>query len=661
MNIKRLLSVIISLILVIPAVFTVFTAATGADEAVFSSASDIVPVKVYAENQIRGDLFLDGSITARDSRSLKSLLVGAVIETSRLTVDIDGNGIVNAKDSMALKKIIVGISDPIYYGNTTVAKSFDSDEEAMALETLEVNETDAFFDYPLPDTGIAYFAIVAKGTDGCTVSTADDQNEMADALSYETVEGNNYSAWVAELPNYSAGSCLEVRFDAQPVVGKTVFVDSVIFADTEAEALAAANARVEARAVSEGEEFKYVTVNFDSSAPLSRITSANHASATYDAGNNAMKLQVSGSSADPWVLLNFEDLAISADEYKYIVYKSKIPSNCNQPTPQGELFFAAGNIQVPTGGYSTIYSQFKDNTYHSSIFELTNAAFWQGTVHSIRFDFYTSCAVGDTQYVKSITFCNTYEAAAAICDDRTSPTTDINSIFFYGKFDNGSFKLSYRMYVPYDYDGVTEYPFLMLLHGAGERGTDGTYQLSGGFPKLFDNTSKSTFRNIVFVPQCPNDMKWVDCDWTAGSYSVNHTPESNPLSSAISVVMNAFNNYKIDRDRVYVSGLSMGGYGSWDVLTRHGDIFTAGVILCGGGDPSKASVLKDIPIRIYHGTADNIVPTRGSQQMYDAIVAAGGSRVYYTPLGGYDHMIWDHVYAQQWVFDWLYQQRISAR
>ena len=105
----------------------------------------------------------------------------------------------------------------------------------------------------------------------------------------------------------------------------------------------------------------------------------------------------------------------------------------------------------------------------------------------------------------------------------------------------------------------------------------------------------------------------------------------------------------------------MGGYGTWDVLLRHNDVFAAGVPLCGGGDPTQASRLLDVPIRAFHGTSDNIVPSRGSKQMYDAIVALGGTKCHYTALGGYDHFIWDYVYQQQWVFDWLYDQRISDR
>ncbi|MBR0303587.1 MAG: hypothetical protein IJQ80_07030, partial [Clostridia bacterium] len=505
------------------------------------------------------------SINAKDLKTLKRLIVGDEITSPRFAVDLNDDGRITTKDSATMKKIISGVIQPTYYGNAVITKSIGAEEGAAALTVTQVNTKGAFFDVPLQDRTSRYVAFVMKDAASFSVAVSDKMNMRTDALSYDSVEGNNYSAYIAYLPEYTTEDCLEITFDAQPTVGETVYIDSMIFADTLADVRSIAGERVEARKISDPEEFKYVTVNFDSPSQASRVISKNNTTASYDSGYNALKLQVTGSSADPWALVNLEDLAISADEYKYIVYNSMIPSGCHQATPEGEIFYSAGSITQPTGGYSNIYSQFSDSKFHSSIFEMTNAAFWTGTVHSLRFDYYCACAVGDSQYVRSVTFCNSYRAAAAICADRTTPVADIKSIFFYGKYDDGSFKLSYRMYVPYDYDGVKEYPFLMLLHGAGERGTDGTYHLQGGFPYLFNDTTKSTFKNIVFAPQCPKDIKWVDCDWTYGSYNLNNTPESKPLGAAMNVVYKAFLNYKIDRDRVYVSGLSMGGYGSWDV------------------------------------------------------------------------------------------------
>lgn len=649
--------VICMLVACVPASFASESSQTTA----FNSQESLSAVRVYGTNVYRGDFNGDTHINVKDLGILKRMVVGVIENYNRLSIDLNADGKITAKDVTRIKKIITGSDSGAPYGNTTVEKAYDQDEGAMKLTEVEANSTAAFFDIDITDNSYKYFAIVLKGSSSCAFSIADTGNTLTAATPAGTVDGNNYSAYLAEIPDHISTTTLEVSFDTAPTAGKEVFVDSVIFADTLAEVTSIATDRVDARTIPDPQEFSYVTVNFDNSAALSRIVSANNTSASYNAGYNAMKLQVSGSSSDPWVLVNLEDLAINADDYKYIVYNSMIPSNCNQPTPEGELFYAVGSIAQPTAGYSNIYSQFKDSQFHSTIVEFTNAAFWTGTVHAIRFDYYCGCAVGDSQYVRSLTFCNSYEAAAAICADRVTPVPDIKSIFFYGKYDDGSFKMSYRMYVPYDYDGTTEYPFLMLLHGAGERGTDGTYHLQGGFPYLFNDTSKSSFNNIVFAPQCPTDMKWVESDWTYGSYNLNATPESTPIGAAHAIVNKAFRNYKIDRDRVYVSGLSMGGYGTWDTLLRHCDTFAAGVPLCGGGDPTQASRLLDIPIRAFHGTADNIVPSRGSKQMYDAICALGGTKCHYTALGGYDHMIWDYVYQQQWVFDWLYQQRISDR
>ena len=663
MKLVRLISLVLATLLLLGSVPSVL-ATQGVYPEVFDSADSLDAFRVYSTNLPHGDLDGDGAVDSKDYRAIKKIVAGDTSRVCRFTIDVNNDSEFDLKDTARIKKIISGSMPMTYVGNSSVSKSYDEEENAAKLTVARKGSaTGAFFEIDLDNNGPLYFAVVLKGTDDCKIRKTNLYNNIS-VYTPEKIAGNNYSAWVATLTPYTDLYTLEILFDESPEVNEEVFVDSFVFADTYEDARAFAEGRVAARHIDDPDEpveFKYVTVNFDSSDCLSRIISRNNTSASYNSGYNAMKLQVSGSSSDPWALVSFEDLGIDADEYKYIVYKSMCPSSCNQSLPEAELFYVVGNISQPRAGYSTIYSQIKDSEFHSSIFELTNAAFWTGTVHSLRFDYYCGCAVGDTQYVRSITFCNTYEAAAAIATDRSAKTTDYRQLFYYGKYDDGEFKLSYRMYVPFDYDGEREYPFLMMLHGAGERGDNGTYHLTGGFPYLFSNTDKSTFNVICFAPQCPENMKWVDCDWGNGSYSVVNTPESKPLGAAISVVNKAFQNYKIDRDRVYVTGLSMGGYGTWDTLLRHKDIFAAGVPLCGGGDPSQASRLLDVPIRAYHGTADNIVPSRGSKQMYDAIIALGGTKCSYTALGGYDHFIWDYVYQQQWVFDWLYQQRISDR
>ena len=615
----------------------------------FDSPENGSIITVYSDVVSLGDADADGKISATDYMKTKMFFSGEYIPPVRFALDADGDGHYNLKDSFLLRKIYSEGS--LIASNTAVEKSYDGDESAYVLTYSGEND---LFDIDLSGAaGSKYVSIVWKNVTGARFRAIGGNLEVISSYYPENFEPGKYS--VVTVPVSERAECIEVSYSADG----PVYIDSIVFSKASQAAETAAAERAELRRGVP--ESKFFAINFDSPASLADFTNSNHTTASYNASYNALKLQVSGGNGDPWILLDLDKYGISADEYKYIVYTSMIPSENHQPQPEGELFYAAGDIPGPTAGYSNIYSQIKDGAFHSKIFEMTNADFWTGQVHSLRFDYYCACAVGDTQYVTSVVFCNTYEAALEVAVDKTNLTTDYKQLFNYGIYDNGSFKLSYRYYVPYGYDNTNKYPALVLLHGAGERGTDGTYHLTGGFPYLFNNTSNPAFGSIVIAPQCPTGYQWVDTPWGQGNYSTDAVPQSEPMTAVVEILDNVFNNYSVDRDRVYASGLSMGGFGTWDLLARHSDIFAAGVPICGGGDPSKANILKDIPIRTFHGTADNVVPFRGTQEMYNAIIAAGGTKISFTSYGGADHFIWDTVYSTGWVFDWLFEQSMADR
>ena len=178
---------------------------------------------------------------------------------------------------------------------------------------------------------------------------------------------------------------------------------------------------------------------------------------------------------------------------------------------------------------------------------------------------------------------------------------------------NPSFVLNYRLYVPQNYDANKSYPVIMFLHGAGERGSDNTKQLNATIQNMFDTYPAKVEQSIVIVPQCPGGNQWVNHPWADGNYSLDNIAMSRALTAAYEVLQNVLGKYSCDRERIYAMGLSMGGFGTWDLLMRYPDTFAAGVPICGGGDPSKAEILKNIPIWTRHGTADPTVPYAGTQ------------------------------------------------
>ena len=229
-------------------------------------------------------------------------------------------------------------------------------------------------------------------------------------------------------------------------------------------------------------------------------------------------------------------------------------------------------------------------------------------------------------------------------------------------FEDGTFKgtnglgMKYRLYVPSNYDPNKDYPVLLFLHGAGHRGTDNAAPVKGIIYNLFNHKDPLVDDAIVLVPQCPKNYQWVDTPWAKGSYSVDAIPESKAMKTVLELLDMVEREYSTDKDRYYAFGLSMGGFGTWDLIMRHPDRFAAAVALCGGADPTKGSVLVDMPIWTVHSLDDTSVPVKGTQDMVKAIVDAGGSKIIYDELNGYGHGVGTITAVRDEVFKWMFAQ-----
>ncbi len=224
-------------------------------------------------------------------------------------------------------------------------------------------------------------------------------------------------------------------------------------------------------------------------------------------------------------------------------------------------------------------------------------------------------------------------------------------------FENGDTKLPYRLVLPETYDENKSYPMLVFLHGAGERGNDNELQLFHCVQYLADNLPEC----IIVAPQCPANNQWVDTPWANGAYSIDKVPESNELKAVIELLDALQEEFNVDADRIYASGLSMGGFGAWDLMMRHNDYFAAGVLVCGGGDPSQAEALKDTPLFVFHGDADDAVPVSGSRDTVQAIKDAGGELVQYVEYPGKGHGIWNDAFAHPGMLQELMTYKLSTR
>ena len=227
--------------------------------------------------------------------------------------------------------------------------------------------------------------------------------------------------------------------------------------------------------------------------------------------------------------------------------------------------------------------------------------------------------------------------------------------------DGRKTEIPYRIRRPGDLSPDDPVPLIIFLHGAGSRGDDNRKQL-GWFPEWWVTESRlgDRHRAVIFVPQCPTGGRWASVATDAeGERRIDASlPPTEPMQAVMKKIQELVADPAIDPSRVYLTGLSMGGFGSWDLVSRHPDWFAAVVPICGGGDPSFAPRIaaSGVPIWTVHGDADRVVPVDLTRTMVRAIRKADG-RVGYTELPGVRHDSWRFGYGPEGPMEWMLAQR----
>ena len=235
---------------------------------------------------------------------------------------------------------------------------------------------------------------------------------------------------------------------------------------------------------------------------------------------------------------------------------------------------------------------------------------------------------------------------------------DINEVASFNTYKNTNTVLPYRLILPDNYDDNKSYPLIFFFHGAGERGTDNTKQFVHLVQYIYDNAPEDC---IIVAPQCPSADQWVDTPWINGAYSTDKVKESNEMVAVMELLEDLEIKYSVDADRIYAIGLSMGGFATWDIITRHNDVIAAAIPICGGGDPSKAELLKDTPIFTFHAINDTSVPYQGTKQTVDAIKGVGGTKIEYTQYSTGGHGIWNQAIQTKGLLEKLFKCKLSDR
>ena len=206
-------------------------------------------------------------------------------------------------------------------------------------------------------------------------------------------------------------------------------------------------------------------------------------------------------------------------------------------------------------------------------------------------------------------------------------------------FGGKEISIRYLLFLPKSYEKKKLWPFMLFLHGAGERGNDLNEIKKWGPPKRV--TEKADFPFVLISPQCPKDKRW--------DPALLH-----------SLVTHVAKPHRIDRSQMYCTGLSMGGYGTWAMIAKYPKLFAAAVPICGGGDPAAAKKITHIHIWAFHGDADRVVPLIRSRAMIDAIhEAAGHKKAKLTIYPGVNHNSWTKTYSNEKIYRWMLSQRVD--
>ncbi|TAE57609.1 MAG: phospholipase [Bacteroidetes bacterium] len=222
--------------------------------------------------------------------------------------------------------------------------------------------------------------------------------------------------------------------------------------------------------------------------------------------------------------------------------------------------------------------------------------------------------------------------------------------------------LPYRVLYPENYDSTRQYPLVLFLHGRGECGTDNEKQLTHGAKLFLDPVNRRSYPAIVLFPQCPVESYWssvkIDRSSSPATFVFDDSgAPSEPLAAVADLVQRFIQNGQADPSRVYITGLSMGGMGTFEMVDRHPELFAAAAPICGGGDTRHYSkAVRKIPFWVFHGGADPVVPVKHSREMVQKLESLRVS-VKYSEYPGVGHNSWDNAFAEPDFLAWMFQQR----
>jgi predicted peptidase len=219
--------------------------------------------------------------------------------------------------------------------------------------------------------------------------------------------------------------------------------------------------------------------------------------------------------------------------------------------------------------------------------------------------------------------------------------------------------LGFRLYIPEGYNTSEKYPLILYLHSGGANGDDNKSQIGPIAGKLISPIFQNISKSFVMIPQCPKGEQWVNTNFKKKpfkNYDQDSIPESHSMKMIVKALADLQKKYSIDNKRLYITGYSMGGSGTWDMITRYPDIFAAAVPVTGVSDPSRAKDISHISVWAFHGVEDEISSVDNTRNMIREL-KNNGSLCRYTEYPNIGHDLWSTVYSDAEMVKWLFSQQ----
>ena len=223
-------------------------------------------------------------------------------------------------------------------------------------------------------------------------------------------------------------------------------------------------------------------------------------------------------------------------------------------------------------------------------------------------------------------------------------------------FENDT--LNYRILKPLNYDPNKQYPVHLFLHGSGERGKDNSSQLTHGGSLFLKKENREKYNSWVIFPQCSKNDRWpsISSDLWDQVFENKIKKPNKSLGLVIRLMDEFIKKKDVDNQRIYLSGLSMGGMGTFEILYRRPDMFAAATPICGNGITQLAKLFANkVPVWIFHGSDDKVVSPKYSLEMARAIIESGGSPKM-TLYANVDHNSWDNAFAEKYFLKWIHSK-----